>query len=47
MNTWMASHTMPSMEEWFGELSVVAAVVVELANAACATVHWMVPRPPL
>jgi len=24
-----------------------AAVVVELANAACATVHWMVPRPPL
>ena len=24
-----------------------AAVVVELANAACAAVHWLVPRPPL
>jgi hypothetical protein len=27
--------------------TMIAAVAFELANAACAAVHWMVPRPPL
>ena len=26
--------------------TMVAAVAFELANAACAAVHWLVPRPP-
>jgi len=26
--------------------TMVAAVAIELVNAACAAVHWLVPRPP-